>query len=81
MQGICHRGIKADSLQVIARDSEKIFVALAGFGFAERFEGHNQLSKAIGTRLYMAPEIVRNEPYGEKIDVWAIGVLAFFLST
>ena len=45
---------------MIARDSETIVVALAGFGFAERFEGHNQLSKAIGTRLYMAPEIVRN---------------------
>ena len=29
----------------------------------------------------MAPEVVRNQPYGEKIDVWAIGVLAYFLST
>ena len=60
MQGICHRNIKADSLQVIARDGKRIFVVLSGFGFAERFEGSNQLSKAIGTRLYMAPEIVSN---------------------
>ena len=54
---------------------------LTDFGFAERFEGSNQLSKAIGTRLCMAPEIIRGQPYGEKIDVWAMGVLAYFLST
>ena len=58
-----------------------IVTTLTDFGFAGRFEGSNQLSKAIGTRLYMAPEIIGGQPYGEKIDVWAMGVLAYFLST
>lgn len=27
----------------------------------------------------MAPEMVRNEPYTNKVDVWALGVLAYAL--
>ena len=29
----------------------------------------------------MAPEIIKRENYNEKVDIWAIGVLAFKLLT
>lgn len=28
---------------------------------------------------YVAPEVILNKPYTEKVDVWAIGVIAFTL--
>lgn len=35
----------------------------------------------IGTVSYMAPEIIRNEPCSEKIDVFAYGVVLWELLT
>ena len=29
----------------------------------------------------MAPELVKKEEYDQKIDIWAVGVLAFYLWT
>lgn len=33
-----------------------------------------------GTYDYMAPEIMLNKPYDEKIDAWALGVLLYELT-
>ena len=38
----------------------------------------------LGTRYFMAPEMVRNPGHIEhdlKVDTWAVGVLAFFILT
>jgi serine/threonine protein kinase len=34
-----------------------------------------------GTLDYIAPEIIKNESYNEKVDVWALGVIIFELLT
>ena len=35
----------------------------------------------VGTRMFMAPELVRKSHYEEAVDIWAIGVTAFYLIT
>ena len=35
----------------------------------------------LGTRLCMAPELVNKVGYDAKVDIWAVGVLAFYLWT
>ena len=38
----------------------------------------------LGTRYFMAPEMVRNPGHIEhdlKVDTWAVGVLAFYILT
>ena len=35
----------------------------------------------LGTPLYMAPEIVQQKTYDDKVDVWALGVIAFCMLT
>ena len=35
----------------------------------------------LGTPLYMAPEIVSQQAYDDKVDVWALGVIAFCMLT
>ena len=33
----------------------------------------------MGSPLYMAPELVKREPYTEKVDVWSLGVITYQL--
>ena len=35
----------------------------------------------VGTITYVAPEILKNEIYDEKCDVWSLGVIFFMLLT
>lgn len=32
-----------------------------------------------GTPLYLPPEIIKGQKYDEKVDLWAIGILAYEL--
>ena len=32
-----------------------------------------------GTPLYLSPEVMKGNRYDEKVDVWAVGVLAYEL--
>ena len=41
-------------------------------------EAHS-MTGGVGTPKFMAPEIVNEEDYDEKVDVYSFGVLLFFL--
>ena len=36
---------------------------------------------SLGTLNYMAPELIRNQDYDEKVDIWSVGVITFQLLT
>jgi len=38
-------------------------------------------SESVGTPLFMAPELVRQETYSFKIDVWALGCCLYNLAS
>ena len=35
----------------------------------------------VGTPLYLAPELIKRQPYDFKADAWALGVLMYNLAT
>lgn len=37
------------------------------------------LAGRIGTPHFMAPEVVKREPYGKPVDVWGCGVMMYIL--
>ena len=39
------------------------------------------LTSLKGTPLYMAPEVVKEEPYNHSADLWSLGVILFELAT
>ena len=81
---IVHRDLKLENIMVhIAQEGKASSMSckVTDFGFA-CFIGHDaEMNMPLGTPLYMAPEIVRQQPYNEKVDVWAAGVIAFCMLT
>ena len=39
------------------------------------------MEMCLGTPLYMAPEIVMQDMYTEKVDVWSLGCIVYQLLT
>jgi len=70
---ILHRDIKG---QNILLTDERNVVKLADFGVAKVQEATTAiLGTTVGTPNYMAPEICEDLPYGQKVDIWSMGVV------
>lgn len=79
-KGACHRDIKPENI-MYCPEAEKI--KLVDFELAKKLKYHEDefgmLTKT-GTLAYRAPETFKTL-YKEKIDLWAVGVVAYQLFT
>mmetsp|Transcript_43735 Transcript_43735/g.103299 ORF Transcript_43735/g.103299 Transcript_43735/m.103299 type:complete len:457 (+) Transcript_43735:53-1423(+) len=55
-------------------------VKLGNFGCSAVLSKGKLRSGIVGTLHFMAPEMLLGQRYGEKIDVWAVGVLMYVLT-
>ena len=47
---------------------------LGDFGLARNLNNSKDMATTqIGTWLYMSPEVINEEPYNKKSDVWSLG--------
>ena len=81
-QGLVHRDIKPENIFLHhTRDGE--IIKVLDFGIAklagDRINEQNLTAEGyvLGTPAYVAPERLRNQPYGGQSDVYGIGIMAF----
>lgn len=55
-------------------------VKLCDFGWSTHTIDERRMTFC-GTVDYVAPELIYQEPYDDKIDVWAVGILTYELLT
>ncbi|KAH9931600.1 kinase-like domain-containing protein [Fomitopsis serialis] len=75
--GIVHRDLKPENLLFRTKD-EDADIMIADFGLSRVMEDH-LLTEVCGTPGYMAPEIFKKTGHGKPVDVWAMGVITYFL--
>ena len=59
----------------------EVVCKLTDFGFACVIEPGADLQLTCGTPLYMAPEVIKGRHYGQKVDIWSLGVIVFAMLT
>ncbi|KAL7721766.1 hypothetical protein QTN25_001411 [Entamoeba marina] len=83
LHGICklvHRDLKPANLML----DENFHVKVTDFGFSESLKkqsGLRDMAAPKGTVLYMAPEIMKQKEFNEKVDVYSFGLILYELIT
>ncbi|XP_051165221.1 calcium/calmodulin-dependent protein kinase type II alpha chain isoform X8 [Leptopilina boulardi] len=77
--GVVHRDLKPENL-LLASKAKGAAVKLADFGLAIEVQGDVQAWYGFaGTPGYLSPEVLKKEPYGKPVDIWACGVILYIL--
>lgn len=71
---IVHRDLKPDNVLMVSETFPKI----ADFGLAT-FRTDKHIHSVVGTPSYVAPEVMRSVPYGPPADVWATGIILYYM--
>lgn len=72
---IVHRDIKPENILMARPDLPKI----TDFGLATFCNEDKHIHSVVGTPSYVAPEIIRNVPYGPPADIWSCGIVLYFM--
>ena len=68
-ENIVHRDLKPSNI-LIHNDEIK----LGDFGFCKLLKDRSMTKTMVGSPIYMAPEILKGEPYDNRCDIWSLGI-------
>lgn len=76
--GIIHRDLKPENC-VMTEIGNNAKVKIIDFGLSKILGVNENSKEAYGTLSYAAPEIISKTDYNNKIDIWSIGIILYFL--
>lgn len=76
-RGVMHRDIKPENM--LLKNVDGFEIKLVDFGLAESVNQKNPIYKRCGTPGYVAPEILNDEEYDTKCDVFSAGIILFIM--
>lgn len=75
---VLHRDIKTQNIFLMSTGQVK----LGDFGIAKVLEFTEGMAKTmVGTPYYLSPELIEEQPYNAKSDVWSLGVVLYEMTT
>eukprot|EP01052_Picozoa_sp_SAG31_P016111 SAG31_NODE_1055_length_10134_cov_14.461837_9_plen_101_part_00 len=86
-QDIAHRDLKPENLLLQPNKDGGSTIKIADFGFAKIVselktrmkDGKHLMMTSCGTPEYVAPEVLLNEGYDTKCDIWSMGVILYIM--
>ena len=77
-KNIVHRDLKPDNIMFESNEKDAI-LKIIDFGQSSFFETNQKFTGFIGTPLFMSPELVSQEGFGVKTDIWSAGIILYIL--
>ena len=78
---ICHRDIKPENFLISINEQNRPIVKLIDFGMPHYIYKDEKMIGKFGTTKCMTPEILKKEPYDEKIDIWSARIVLYNMMT
>eukprot|EP01125_Pyxidicula_operculata_P011281 TRINITY_DN368_c0_g1_i1.p1 TRINITY_DN368_c0_g1~~TRINITY_DN368_c0_g1_i1.p1 ORF type:complete len:541 (-),score=168.36 TRINITY_DN368_c0_g1_i1:159-1781(-) len=75
-KGVAHRDLKPENI-LVSKSGDVIKVS--DFGLSKDFDEGGPMRTMCGTEDYVSPEVLKNSPYTNAVDIWSIGVITYVL--
>ena len=66
-------------MEVVPNTKKIVNIKLTDFGLSKIVRPSETMTESCGTPQYIAPEILYNNGYDNKVDMWSCGVLFYYL--
>ncbi|MCQ2817119.1 MAG: protein kinase [archaeon] len=76
--GIVHRDLKPENI-LMTDTSDNADIRLLDFGLSKIIGPTEKCREPYGTLSYVAPEVLKEKPYGKEVDLWSIGIITYLL--
>jgi serine/threonine protein kinase/tetratricopeptide (TPR) repeat protein len=75
--GVVHRDVKPENIILVTRDGRPGMVKIVDFGISAMLAAGTHEGGIAGTPHYMAPEQITGEPFDGRLDIYAVGCVAY----
>jgi calcium-dependent protein kinase len=82
-QGITHRDLKFENCLMVRGRSRRVGKVI-DFGLSSIKPDNaadHYMNEALGTKYFVAPEVIEKKMYGAKCDIWSLGIMLYIIWT